>query len=282
MKRKNHLATLTQWAEWGKALARPRSYQPDWSAVEALMETAEPRLQEDSETLRKLLEQSRDRLKSSDPFLGDLGVHRWLAADREEAYSDWLAWVLERLNDANAVLRVLGVEKTEFVAVCTGQGYRVEREASVTEGDPGSGGRVDVVIGFGEPEIAALGVEVKTWDENHKKQRGYLQSLRKACPNHQAECVLVANKDVPPDCRHGFEPQTWEDLSVALRQAIAEVVQSRGVDATSSMMLGFVGAIEQNLLGYGVAACRRAWQHKLTLLPKGVCQHLQKSLEIKQ
>jgi len=39
-------------------------------------------------------------------------MHRWL--EKENSYSDWLAWVLERLHDAKAVLKVLGIPDGEF------------------------------------------------------------------------------------------------------------------------------------------------------------------------
>jgi hypothetical protein len=105
-------------------------------------------------------------LKCVDPLLSDLGLHRWLAKDREEAYSDWFAWALEQLGDARAVLRVLGVEDQEFTSLRPETRYQIEREAFVKEGAPGREGRIDLLIRFGEPEQALLGVEVKTWDES--------------------------------------------------------------------------------------------------------------------
>jgi hypothetical protein len=46
------------------------------------------------------------------------------------------------------------------------------------------------------------------------------------------------------------------------------------------MMLGFVGAIEQNLLGYGIAAPRRAWENRPALLPEDLSNHLRRALEV--
>jgi hypothetical protein len=131
----------------------------------------------------------------------------------------------------------------------------VEREAFVKEGTPGREGRIDILLHFGEPEKALLGVEVKTWDESYEKQRGYLESLRKRCP--QAECVLVAIPAVPADKCFGFGMRRWQDVSVALRREIARYVGSR--DSIAAMMCGFVAAVEQNLLQFGTVAARRAW-----------------------
>jgi len=36
-------------------------------------------------------------------------MHRWLADDREESYSDWLAWVIEQIKMPELVFRVFGV-----------------------------------------------------------------------------------------------------------------------------------------------------------------------------
>lgn len=278
MGRSDHIANFVQWADWGKAYAPARLSRPDWSAVETLIDAAQPRLLEDSKALRKLLERSIDQLKSSDPFLCDLGVHRWLETDREESYSDWLAWVLEQLSEASVVLRVLHVQNPEFIATCTGQPYRVEREEGVKEGGPGSSGRIDLIIHFGEPEVAVLGIEVKTIDKNYEKQRGYVQSLQNFC--RSAECIIVANDDVDKDSLFGFKLRTWEDLSVALRHAIAGYVQSHGANAISAMMLGFVAAIEQNLLGYGIAAPRRAWERRPALFPEDLSNHLRRALVV--
>jgi hypothetical protein len=276
-KQPDHLAALNQWAEWGKVYGRPRSSRPNWSAVDALIDAAQPRLRADSEALRELLVQSRNQLKFSDPLLSDLGAHRWLEMDREESYSDWLAWVLERLRDVGLVLHVLGVQNPQFVSTCLGRCYTVEREAAVTEGSLGCNGRVDIVVHFGDPEVALLGVEVKTCDKQYEKQQGYIRSLQQF--RRAVECVLVDSDEVPEDKLFGFKLRTWEGLAVALRQAIAAYVRkSDGGEAIPAMMLGFVSAVERNLLGYGTVAPRRAWENRPALRPEGFFIHLQKAV----
>src|ERR1019366_3136342 len=92
--------------------ASVRDSPPDWVTVLALIEAAAPRLQEDSCTLRDLLERSENQLGLPDPLLCDLGVHRWL--DEETSYFNWLAWALERLRDPSLILDVLGIKSVEF------------------------------------------------------------------------------------------------------------------------------------------------------------------------
>ena len=276
MGQSDHIEAINQWAAWGKAYGPRRPSRPDWSAVEVLIKAAQPRFMEGSQVLRDLLKHSRDRLKFTDPLLCDFGIHRWLAEEREESYSDWLAWVLDRLGDADAVLRVLGVQNDEFRSLCSGSTYRVEREAFVEEGAPECEGRIDLLLRFGEREQAILGVEVKTWDESYEKQRGYLKSLRGRCPG--AVCVLVANREVPIARLEGFVLQRWEDVSIALRREIAEYVKSPDRDIMAAMMCGFVAAVEQNLLGFGTTAARRAWNLQPTLLSKRLEDYLRASL----
>jgi hypothetical protein len=230
--------------------------QADWSAVDSLIKAAEPSLIEDSMALRDLLERSRDQPKFTDPLLCDLGLHRWLAKDREESYSDWLAWTLEQLGDADAILRVLGVQDAEFQSLCSGRTFRLEREAFVQEGAPDREGKIDLLIHFGQPVKALLGVEVKTTDESYNKQAGYLRSLKGCCGC--VKCVLLAIPDVPPDSCFGFTLRRWQEVSLALRREIVRYVGAHPAETIAAMMCGFVAAVEQNLLEFGTAAARRA------------------------
>src|ERR1700676_2738518 len=173
MQQTNHIAAIEQWADWGTECAPGRPSRPVWSAVAVLIEAAQPRFVEESSALCDLLERSSDQLGFTDPLLCDLGLHRWLARDREESYSDWLAWVLEQLGDADAVLRVLGVPNPELQSLCSAGAYRVGREAFVMEGAPDREGRIDLLLHFGEPELALVGIEVKTGDKSYDKQKAH-------------------------------------------------------------------------------------------------------------
>lgn len=277
MKKQDHLATLNRWAEWGSATALVHTPRPDWSAVDALINAAKPALLENARYLRELLERSFAQLRLSDPFLCDLGVSRWL--DDENSYSNWLAWALEQLGDADLILDVLGVRRTDFAAVCVGQKVRVQREVQVKEGLPESPGRIDLLISFGDPPRALLGVEVKIFDEQHWKQEGYVKSLGQVPCDVAPACVLLAIDDVPVRQRFGFQLRLWEDVSLALRRAIAHYAQNCDHIAIAAMMLAFVAAIEQNLLEIGTTAARRAWRSKPTLMPRDLVSYLKRTAE---
>src|SRR5438477_11146537 len=87
------------WALLGRLRLETRpKLASDWNAVHALVRVAKPYLISAASRLRDALAASRCRLAPlQDPFDVDLGVHRWLADDREESYSDWLQWVVEHL-----------------------------------------------------------------------------------------------------------------------------------------------------------------------------------------
>ena len=82
-----------------------------------MIEAAEPVLLENSRRLKTLLERSNETLSPlSDPLLEDYGVHEWLSRSREEAYSDWLAWVLRQIKEPRDVLRLLDIDDLAVVS----------------------------------------------------------------------------------------------------------------------------------------------------------------------
>jgi hypothetical protein len=90
------LATLLRrWAnlrDHGQSVLKAVSWGPARNLVQAGMRDADSAGAE----LRSLFEYSNKLLSPlCDPLLMDLGMHRWLRAEREEAYSDWLHWVLK-------------------------------------------------------------------------------------------------------------------------------------------------------------------------------------------
>jgi hypothetical protein len=145
------LAVLQQWSRFGRTYASRPMSRPKWSAVERLVLAAQPYLQEKATTLRDLLIEWSGKFGMQDPFLNDLGVHRWI--DKETSYSDWLAWVLERL-EPSAVFEVLDVKPPFDPGKCV-----VRRESQVDKR------YIDLLIQFENLRNYAIGVEVKTYDQ---------------------------------------------------------------------------------------------------------------------
>jgi hypothetical protein len=104
--------------------------------------------------LRNLLDES-DLLfhPLCDPLLADAGLNRCLREDREEAYSDWLAWVLQQIGNAEDVLKLLRIDDPEILERCHTLPLTVSREKVI------ACGRLDLVIRISQ-EIVVL-IEVK-------------------------------------------------------------------------------------------------------------------------
>jgi hypothetical protein len=102
--------------------------------------------------LRQLLDQSDQRLTPlSDPLRLSIRKHRWLDLRREceESYTDWLAWLLQAMGSAEAVLKVFGLDGTAFGAQVCSAPPRVDRE-EIVSACSGENKRLDLVIRFGE------------------------------------------------------------------------------------------------------------------------------------
>jgi hypothetical protein len=198
------------------------------------------------------------------PLLNDLGVHRWV--DREPSYSDWLAWVLERLGTV-AVFRILGLE-LPFNPEDAGNCY-VRRESQLDER------YLDLLICFDNRPDYAIGVEVKKYDSQYAKQDDYLRSLRDCYVN--PPCILIAIPEKIDESQLcGFTLRPWRNVALALREEIAEYAKKNGEEnrIVTAMMLGFVAAVEQNILGFGPAAPRRVSRHEPTLVPPDLVTYL--------
>jgi hypothetical protein len=118
----------------GADLALSRS-PPTWDAAQRLINAARPKLEQDAKLLKELLDQSRKLLDPlEDPFDLDFDLHRWLAIDREEAYSDWLAWVVRQAKTAERVFTLFGRELPPGLPAS--QEARVDREVWVLMDTP--------------------------------------------------------------------------------------------------------------------------------------------------
>jgi len=260
---RDNLVVLQQWAQFGRTYAPQRVSQPNWSAVKRLIDAAEPYLRGEAATLKGLLERWSDKFGMQDPLLNDLGAHRWI--DKETSYSDWLAWVLERL-EPSAVFDILSVNPP-FNHVDIGRCH-VRRESQLDER------YIDLLIFFDKKPDYVIGVEVKTDDEQYVKQKDYLKSLRFRFDD--PPCVLIAIPEEIPKDLGGFTLRPWRKVAYALREKIAEYAGKNGAEnrIVTAMMLGFVAAVEQNLLGFSAAAPRRVSRNEPTLISEDLVMYL--------
>lgn len=175
-----------------------------------------------------------------DPLSGclEIGSHRWLAGQREESYSDWLAWIIERQEDPVRVLSLFGLNGQAGLD----ERWTVEREVVTPYG------RLDLLLRH--EQTGLLCIEVKTESAPGDDQlKRYLDWL--AGQPSSLGLVLLANDPpldevLPAACWFC----SWEHIALSLRTWASDWLRTaRLYDAV--MTLAFCGAIERNLLSLG-------------------------------
>jgi len=230
---------LRHWADLYKS-KRITPAAADWSAAQRLVKAALRDADGAMAEIRVLLDRSNNSLfPLCDPLLTDLGVHRWLRAEREEAYSDWLHWILDQIDDAEGVLRLLGVSDDQVINCCRKKKLAVSREVVTDKG------RFDLLLTC---DNFCMIVELKTVSAEKAetgKQSRYSDWLSKHPAKHKVATLLVAaaqDKDY-----WGFTPLLWADLCTNLRRLVPSLKEEIGL-SKAALVLAFVGAVESNLL----------------------------------
>jgi hypothetical protein len=180
-------------------------------------------LRRDERPLHALLKESA----AAFPGLGDPLKLPWFNL-REEWYSDLLAWVFERMNTAEPVLRLLGFEA----------GSAARGEFSVYREVPTPQGRPDLVIYCGGS--VKFGVEIKTTSTPKRDQ------LERYVPQFdRGNLVLLAPEDIGPG---DWRFRSWKQVALGLRTWAARWLRE-GRTLEAAVTLALCGAVEQNLLG---------------------------------
>src|SRR5512147_1009431 len=121
--------TLELWAKLYRrgAFRTPLPSGP-WQAADDLVRAAKQADSSASGALAEALDLSNQTFNPlADPLATDFGAHRWLSSEREEAYSDWLGWIVEQIQDGGQVLRLLGVRDQKLLRVCASEEPIVNR-----------------------------------------------------------------------------------------------------------------------------------------------------------
>jgi hypothetical protein len=235
-------SVLGRWAKFAYTLPREPKEEVRLDPFRSIVDAAERDAIAARQRLGGLLAEAERTLffGVGDPLSAklDLDSHRWLAGDREESYSDWLAWILDRQDDPSRVLPLFGIENRSD----TQEKWTVQREVVTPQG------RLDVVIS--SPLVGVLGVEVKTESVPGEGQLARYQNWL-AGRRPQLGLVLLAVDPPEPDSmpdKCSFCP--WKHVSLSLRTwASAWLRSGRLYDAV--MTLSFCGAVERNLLSLG-------------------------------
>ncbi len=231
----------------------------------------------DAIRLKELLNESNKRLQPlADPLSIDFGTHRWLSEDREEAYSDWLAWIIEQIDDPLAALRIFGITEVNNIAELKDTAMIVEREFPVPCGHEGREGRLDLVIRIGGHAVVV--VEVKKTDADiadTEKQKGYCAWLQ-AQPEPLKKAILLAS-DGSEESYDQFRLITWADVCVELRRLTARFCAKNKL-LLAAMILSFIGAVEQNLLGFSCSTINCIVNRQVVTFDLAIVEHLDRSL----
>jgi hypothetical protein len=211
--------------------------------------------------VREALQQSDKKLSPlGDPLRVTLSDHRWLRYDREESYSDWLAWVATTMCPEQ-ILGLLGLgNERELAAVVRGHQAKVAREIVIETSDGPK--RLDLVIRFGT--VATFLIEIKRTSYGRAGNLRNLELYGKWLDKEPGQkegkkaVLLVTERTEGEATEIGARWQllTWRAVSLALRRHAAQVCESgKAADLLKpGLWLCLAGAIEQNLLGFEVAA----------------------------
>jgi len=234
-------SVLATWAKVGETVRNGAKVEIPFEPLRRMIDAAKQDGEVASQRLGGLFEQSERKLY---PGVGDplsdkleLGSHRWLKRAREDAYSDWLAWILGRQDDPSRVLTLFG-----FGSRPDAHGrWMVRREVCIPDGRP------DLVIRH--LDLGVLCIEVKTKSE---PREGQLEDYRRWLVREgvQLDLVLLAvdlpeDQPLPEHCHFC----SWKQVSLGLRAWASGWLPGRRYDAV--MTLAFCGAVERNLLSMG-------------------------------
>jgi hypothetical protein len=226
---------------------------PLWKPCDSLVDSAGRYLSARTAELAGLLLESRTRLQPlDDPLLINFHLHRRLAKEREESYSDWLAWLLCEV-DPNQVGRLLFGDDAPAEIREARNRCVAEREVQVEEGYPGSKGRLDIVLRF--DQAALVVVEVKRSEAElyelvkHGGYKKWLHGGLNQRVSYKKAFLLEVNERKPSgeDAGAGFIRLRWDDFCQRGRALIPELVQSDKV-VTAALFAAFLGSVEMNLL----------------------------------
>lgn len=205
----------------------------------------------------------------ADPFRLLFSANRWLdlRRDREESYSDWLAWLLERMESPEEILRIFNLEDTDFAIAVRNKKPKVCREKPFRIAS-GERKRLDIIVEFGDRYILLVEVKIRALEvaggaENLPIYRHWLEGHTSDAKGRRA--ILLVPAPMEPPCS-GWQVCSWEQVSLNLRLLAKECAAAGSSRLLlAAMLLCFSGAVEQNVLGYATGETISAPQTALYL-----------------
>jgi hypothetical protein len=227
----------------------PLTSLPSWAPAHRLIQSAESLDQYALQHLQEALARSDEKLAPlRDPLALNLGEHRWLSTDREESYSDWLAWVLQGSAGAADILPLFGFNDEATIEKLTALKHKVKREVA------GEHGRTDIEVWFGK-EGGLLLIEVKTQPPG-RDLRSQLGRYERWAGGQRADWkhLVYLGPETPTEDIRPFSSTPWETLCRRLRQHANRLKESDLMCAAAVLI--FCGAVEENVLGISASPQR--------------------------
>jgi len=229
---------LLTWQKLHRASVRNGRFT-SWDSASRLVQSAKELEGYARQHLEEALADSDAELSPlSDPLGLSLGEHRWLSADREESYSDWLAWILQEIGDAEDILPLFSLSHGS--AGSLGLAERVSREV------PGDHGRTDVEVWFGERGLLLIEVKVQPPGDNLRSQLDGYAKWAETRRGVQPPLLVLLGTEEPKRDIGKFVFTDWRDVCIRLRRYAKRMKDSHGLRAAAILI--FCGAVEQNLL----------------------------------
>ncbi len=229
---------MKAWGKLGQYIRNSQDRNVDWTPVGKIIKASEKFFYEERIALKDVLKRSNERLGGLEPLSVDFGGHRWLKEEREEAYSDWLKWVIEQLGRPALVGQVFGIEKNRLSAMRGA--LKVARETPIISEDT-QRRRTDLDIRFGTQR--ALRVEVKLRDASAIDHPQL--SDQEGDKNRFCHYIFLVRSGSLKGYRGNFVVRHWKDVCLDLRRMMPKL--NLGL-IQKAMVMAFVGAVEQNIL----------------------------------
>lgn len=225
----------------------PPTQRADWNAASAWAAAFERLTAVAARQLDSVLAAWDQRLADlgGDPARTNWASFRPLRLSREEDWSDWLAFLVERSVSGRFGARLFAAG-TSDTKVWTAT--RADREVAADSY------RADIVVQFADGDW--LHLEVKVGDLQLEKTPATGEALRRHRGGRcRGDWLLLPDADralwesVRDECEGAMvHVVTWTDVARALRASISDGVAETLV--WRAWAFAFVGAVEQNLLGF--------------------------------
>lgn len=272
----SRIRAMTSFARLRRRIQHEDLSASSWNATQRFVVAWRASREESLSRFRNALRRSQQLLGAvhlDDPLLLDLGMHRWLANEREEAYSDWLAWILGQCSFPE-VAQLLGIVIDEETARrCEQAQAQIDREFTLRTAPR----RLDVLITYAG--LLRIVIEIKLVAAelaDLSKNADYAAWLGNECLRDGARQarVLVA-LEAPATISPGdFTYRGWAEIAVELRRLSRKAARPTALNA---LFLSFAGAVEQNLLDYDAEVVRKVSSGSSGYVPEALCVHLEES-----